>query len=116
VVLVAVLLEMEAEVQQRLRDDLLGTENEGDEQSSDPSISIEEGMNGLELRVSKSRLDERRRPHRIVVQEELERSKSGNHLVRRRRDEASVARPGPPDPVLGCPEFTGSSGPPPALP
>ena len=60
VVVVAVPLEEEAQVQERRRQELPVLEEQRDQQSSDAAVAVEVGVNGLELNVEQSRAHERR--------------------------------------------------------
>src|SRR5437016_3356254 len=61
VVLVAVLFEESAEVQERLRQDLPVTQEQADQQPADASIPIDKRMDRLELVVNQGQADQLRR-------------------------------------------------------
>lgn len=81
VVLEAPHLEVEAQVQDRLRQRPLGTQEQRDEESSEATIAVEKRVNGLELHVGEPGLDQRWRPLGLVVQELLERAHALDHTV-----------------------------------
>src|SRR5450830_931406 len=62
----AMLLQIQAEIEERLLENPLLPEKERDEQPPHPPIAVEEGMDRLELKVSKGGLDEGR--HGFVVE------------------------------------------------
>src|SRR6185312_15385129 len=72
VVALAVLLEVEAEVEERLPERTLVAENERDEEAPEPAVAVEERVNGLELDVDQGRLQQRGCLDRVVVNEFLE--------------------------------------------
>ena len=78
---------------------------EGDEQSADPAVPVEEGMDGLELDVDQTRLDQSSIGSRLV-HEAFEGGHASLDLLRRRGHELRVAWAGTPYPVLTCPELT----------
>src|SRR4051812_22816773 len=61
VVGVPMLLEVEAQVQQRLREHLVGAEQQRDQEPTDAAVAVEKRMDRLELDVSERGLDEDRR-------------------------------------------------------
>src|SRR4051794_12685463 len=60
VVRVTMLLEVQAQVEQRLLEDLLRTQQQRDEQAADAAVAVKERMDRLELHVSERRLDQQR--------------------------------------------------------
>lgn len=58
VVLGTMLFEVKAEVEQRLMENALRTQQESDQQAAQTAIAIEEGVNGLELDMNEGRLDQ----------------------------------------------------------
>src|SRR5579885_517955 len=84
VVLRPVELEEVRKIEQRPFQDLLFAQQKGDQQAPDSSVSVEERMNGLELRMSDPHLDERRH-WMFLVQELLKVVERLSHLMWRRR-------------------------------
>ena len=105
VVLGPVLLEVEAQVEQRLAEHAGVAEEQRDQQPPDAAVAVEEGVDGLELHVRERRLDEHRQVVAVVVQEALQ----GGHAVGdgrvRRRHEDGVAGARAADPVLAAAEL-----------
>ena len=66
-------------------------EEEGVEQTTDPPVSIEERVDGLELGMSKANLDQRR-VALVVVQKLLEAVQGVLHVRDGRRDESRLRR------------------------
>jgi len=102
------LLEVVAEIEQRLPEDAALHEQERDQQPSDSSIAVQERMDGLELRVGKCCLDQYRC---LVVRVEvaLEAVERLVHVGNGRRDERSAADRGArwTDPVLRGTKLSG---------
>jgi hypothetical protein len=107
VVGLAVALEVKGEIEERLAEDTLRAENEGDEQTAETTIAIEERVNGLELDVSEGGLEQRAGRNRIVVQEFFQRSHAIQGEFRRRRNEAGIPGTGTAEPILRALEFAG---------
>ena len=103
----AVLLEVQGQVQERLPQHPLGAQQQGDQEPSDAPVTVQKGMNRLELHVGERRLEQDRRRFRLVVQPAFERPHAFRDALRGRRDEHRVPRPGSPYPVLGAAEFAG---------
>ena len=94
------LLEVEAQVQQRLLQHSGVVQQDRDEQSSDTSIAVEERVDRLELHVRQRRRHQDRVGSISVVEHALQ---SRHRLLderRRRRHEMSVPGPSSTDPVL----------------
>ena len=89
-------------------EDVTVAEEEGDEETTDAAIAIEEGMDGLELGMGVGTVDESWKIAR-GVEEIFQIAKGLGHFMDRRRDvggifESAVGRA---DPVLGAAEFAG---------
>ncbi len=61
--------EIEAEVEEGFVQHPFKTKEKGDEESPDPSVSVEKRVNRLELSMGKSRLDEKRESFGLVMEE-----------------------------------------------
>src|SRR5713101_5772719 len=96
VILTAVLLEVRGEVQQRLGECPTKYEHQRDEQSTDPAVAVEKGMDDLELVVGQGKLDKQWEVP--LVEEAFEVAERGAHLVGWRRDEYRVFERAPADP------------------
>jgi hypothetical protein len=101
----AVFFQVEAQVEQWLRQHAIVTEQKGDEKAADAAVAVEEGVDRLELDVSERGADERR--HGLVVEKLLQCAEAVEDVVGRRRDEEGVAGARAADPVLRRAEFTG---------
>src|SRR5262249_21361886 len=101
------LLEVERQVEDRLRERLLDAQEERDEQAAEAAVAVEEWVDRLELDMRERGLDERWRAARAIVEEQLERSHARRPVARGRRDESRRARSLAADPVLARPEFAG---------
>ena len=106
VILRLVGLEVEAQVEQRARKLAGLLEHQRDDQSADPAVAVEEGMDGLELHVREGRADERRQAV-LGVDELIQLAHAGQHLVRGRGHIMRQARARTADPVLRAPELAG---------
>src|SRR5207247_7086638 len=100
VVLLAVLLEIKAQIKQRFAQDAFRAEQKGDEQPAQASVAVEERMNGFKLNVRQRGLDQERGFDRVVVQEFFQRTKTFEDVVRSGRNEQGIAGPGAANPVL----------------
>ena len=67
------LLEIEAEVEKRLREHAAVVEQQGDQQPADATVSVQERMDGLELHMGQRSLHQGRVRGALVVNESLER-------------------------------------------
>ena len=85
-------------------------QHEGDQQSSQPPVAVEEGMDGLELDVREPGPDQHGKFVVRGVDEPLEVGHAFLDMVGRRRDEGRIAWPRAADPVLRPPELTWSHG------
>src|SRR5690606_28212049 len=72
VILAAMRLEVEAEIEDRLLQDALRAEQEGDQQAAEASVSVEERMDSLELDMDEPGLDEGRHLRRVGMDERLQ--------------------------------------------
>jgi hypothetical protein len=86
-------LEVQARIQHRLAQHSVGHQLQHDQEPPDAPITVEEGMNRLELDMRQRRLDERRRRLGLIVEEALELLKAIRHRLGRRRHEDRIARP-----------------------
>lgn len=106
VVLAAVRLEVDGEIEERLREPTARDEEEHDQDAAQPPVAADERVDGFELRMSHGALHEIGQP--IALGHEalkvVERSK---HLRHRRRDVrgSGQRRVGRPDPVLCGPKL-----------
>lgn len=105
-----VLLEMEGEVEKWLAKDSLGTEDEGDEEAAEATVSIEEGVDGLKLDVGEGGFEQWAGVDGIVVDEFFEGAHGFKGEIRWGGDESRVAGAGAADPVLGAFELAGLLG------
>ena len=92
--------EVQAEVQKRLPEQSGVAQHEGDQQSSQPPVAVEEGMDGLELDVRKPGPDQHGKFVVRGVNEPLEVGHAFLDMVGRWRDEGRIAGARPADPVL----------------
>ena len=104
VVLLAVLLEVQAGIQQWFVQNVLMTEHQRDEEAPDPAIGVEKRMKGFELHLGKGRFDHR--IHRLM-QVLLEIGKTRLQMRGWRCHERCVSGTRAPDPLLGVTEFAG---------
>src|SRR6185436_11314801 len=65
VISLAMLLEIEAQIQKRLAQGSFGAKKQGDQQPAETPIAIQEWMDRFKLDVSQSRLDEERRSNGV---------------------------------------------------
>ena len=100
VVAAPVAFEIQAQVEKRLAQDVFGAENQGDEQSSDPTVAVEKWMDRLELNMRERRFDERRGPLRPIVDKTLERGHAIRDAVGRRWNVMRVPWARATDPIL----------------
>src|SRR5450756_2541650 len=107
VVLVAVLLEKQAQIEERLPEHSVVAEQQRDQQAADAAVPVQERMDRLELRVGEPGPDEMRQALAIVVNEMLESGDTLRHLGVRRRHIVRVARPRAADPILRTSELPG---------
>src|SRR6185312_4139701 len=105
VVLGAIPLQIQAQIEKRLRQHVLRAQEQGDQKASDTSVSVEEWMDCLELGVCQCGLYEDRSGDRVVVEEPLQPADAQQSLVCRRGDEGCVAGARSADPVLCAPEL-----------
>jgi hypothetical protein len=90
VVLIAVLLEVDGKVEQRLRQHLTVDQDERDQQPAEPAIPVEKRVDHFELVVSECQVDEERQLP--VVEELFEVVERRAHRVDRGRHERRVRR------------------------
>src|SRR5438094_325084 len=95
------LLEEEAEIQERLRKQSPLLQQQRDQKPPDATVPVEIGVDALELHVHQRGADER---GQLVVTMDvlLEVTEQPPELVRRRRHKGGVARTCAADPVLGA--------------
>src|SRR5438105_13270636 len=79
------------------------TEQQGDEQATDSSVSVEKGVDGLELRMRQGCFHKCRR---IGVQEALQLPHAAFDFLRRRGHKRRVPRPCATNPVLRATKFS----------
>ena len=106
VVLGAVLLEEEAQVEERFAEQLPVLEQERDEEPPDAAVAVEVGVDCLELRVAEPCPDECRQFAALIVDEALEAGQEFAHRVRRRGDVGRVAGTGAANPVLAASDLS----------
>jgi len=106
VVVRAMMLEVEAQIEQWLTQNALGPQQESDEESSYSTVAVEKGMNGLELRVRKCGLEENRNPLRRFVEEALEVTHAVGDMLGRRWNVGGKSRARAANPALRGPEDT----------
>jgi hypothetical protein len=107
VVLGAIPLEVVAQVEERLRQDGTFAQEERDHEPANTSVSVQERMDRLELRMCKSGVDERWQA--AVSQEGFEVPEDFEERVRGRGDVERVVERAAlrTDPVLGVPKLAG---------
>ena len=110
----AVFLEEQRQVQDRIFQQSFGPQDQSDEQATNTSVAIQEGMDRFELHMRQGSLDQGERSNRIVMQELFQQTHACHHLVRRWRNEPGVSRSAAADPILAPPEFPRALSPPPA--
>ena len=93
-------LEVEAQIEQRLREHLLGAQQQRDQQAADASVAVEERMDRLELDVRQRRLHEDRCRLGSSCRNLSRSLIAATTSVRGRGHEAGVARPCAAEPVL----------------
>jgi hypothetical protein len=107
VVIVAVLLEIQAQVEQRLLQHSGVMQQKRDQQPPDTTVSVQERVDRFELHVSQRSRYEHGILRARLVKGALERRHQLIDQRRRRRYEVRVPRPGPADPVLRSSELAG---------
>src|ERR1700690_4229764 len=80
-------------------------QQEGNQQSAQPSIPIQEWVNGLELNVHQGRLYQNRQVFVLAMKELFERTHALLDLLRWGRNKRCVSGPRAHNPVLGLAEF-----------
>lgn len=98
------LLEEEAQIQQRFFQYLVVAEDERDQQPPHASVAVQEWVDGFELGMGKTGLEQWR--NRLVVEEFFQFAKTGQHFMGGRRHKSGIARHGAADPVLGRAELS----------
>jgi hypothetical protein len=78
-----VLLEVQAQVEQRLAQQSVRDELQSDQKPADTTVAVQEWMDGFELHVRKTCLDKGRHGFGIVVQKALEMLETGVSLEKR---------------------------------
>ena len=71
------------------------------------AVAFKERVDGLKLHMRQGRLEEERRVHRLVMEEQFQRVHAGRDMLGRRRYEGGVAGARAADPVLAGTEFAG---------
>ena len=109
VVLVAHLLEVRAQTEQRQGQDAAFGQQQRDQQPADPPIAIDKRMARLELRVRERRMHQHRRA--VVVKKPLQSVEARRQLVLWRRHGVRIVEraAGRADPVLAAAELSRSS-------
>ena len=98
-------LQIEAEIEERLPQDVVDAQIQRHQEAADAAVAVQERMQGLELNMEQARLDQGRQARGVLVHEALEGVEASLQLRHGRRYEESVSRPGPTDPVLRAAEF-----------
>src|SRR5208282_2227535 len=101
-------LEIQAEVKNGLTDSASDAQQERNQQAAQPSVSVQEGVNGFELYMHEGRLHEEWQVFRLAMQELFERTHALHDLLRWWRNKCSVAGPRASNPVLCLAEFAGT--------
>lgn len=107
VMLCLVLLQVAAEVHQRLGQQVPVFQQRGNQQAPDAPVAIQKWMGGLELRVDECDLGQRRKIIRRFVDKPLQIGQQFRHTFRWWRNEHCIAEPRATDPVLRTPQFAG---------
>ncbi len=81
-----------------------------DEQTPKPPVSIQKGVNGLELDMGERGAEQNRQPACFAIEKPLQLAHTRLHLLRWRGHKACVARAGSSDPILAAAEFAGLLG------
>jgi hypothetical protein len=89
-----------------MRESAIGHEDEADEESSDPAVSVEERVDCLELGVGKGGFHQRWSGAVLVMDKPLQVAQSREDFVRRRRYVGRVPGPSATDPILSSSELT----------
>ena len=93
-------LEVKAQVEQRLTQKTFGAEKQSDEQTAQPTIAIEKGVDGLELHVDKTCLYENGQLVFFVVKKMLEEVQTLHCAFRRWGNKFSISRTATANPIL----------------
>ena len=104
------MFEIQAEVQKRLPEEPGVAQHQGDQQSSQAAVAVQERVNGLELNMRQAGLDENGKSVVGGVDEPFQVGHALLDVVGWRRNEGRIAGTRAADPVLGSPEFTGHHG------
>src|SRR5258708_4798603 len=112
IILLPAALEVETEVEDRLRESALRAEEQRNQQSPESAVAAEKRVDGFELHVREPCLDERGCLCRIAVQEFLEGPHALDDAVGRRRNKASSLWTRTTDPYLAAAELARHLAPP----
>jgi len=93
VIVLSMILEEVAQVQQGLTKQLLLAEYEGDKQSAQPAVAVQKWVNRLKLHMRQRGLEKGRRSNRLVVQEQFKLPECIQNTIRRWWDIYGIARP-----------------------
>jgi hypothetical protein len=93
VVLRTMLLEVEAQVEERLPEDAGIAKQQRDEEAPHPAVAVEEGVDGFKLHVCEAGADESGQAGPLLVQEALEVAHTADDVRVRRGHEQRVTRP-----------------------
>src|SRR5579872_2216946 len=85
-----VLLEEQAEIENRLTKHAGGAQQEGDQQPAEATVAVEERMDRLKLDVCEARLDQQRDVRMVFVQEQFESAHAIEHHLRWRRNKCGI--------------------------
>ena len=110
VVAAAVLLEEQAQIEQRLLQHASLDQHQHDQQPAQATIAVQKRVDGLELHVGQGGPHQHRQGVRTIwsaMDEVLQLAHARTYQPLRRWHEAGVARPGAADPLLTAPELAG---------
>lgn len=105
VIRLPVLLEEQAEIQQWLPQDTALAHQEGDQQATEPAVTVQEWMDGFELDMHKGGFYQQRHIRCAGMNEGFQRAQTLHDQVRWRGNEQRIAWPCAADPVLSAAKF-----------
>src|ERR1019366_3667877 len=106
VIAVTVCLEEKAQIEKRLTQSALSAEKQRNQQTSQPSIAVEKGMDRLELYMYQSSLNQNGQIVFFVVKEMFKAVEAFHHSLWGRRNKRSVSRTATTNPILRTAKFT----------
>src|SRR5216684_5068884 len=107
VIALTVSLEVKTQIEERLTQSAFGAEKQRNQQSAQPTIAIEKGVDRFELDVNESGLDEHGQLVFFVMKKMLEAVQTLHHELRWRRNKRSVSGTATANPILRAAKFAG---------